>query len=319
MRILSGIRPSGTLHLGNYLGAIRQWIDLQSTDEVFFMVADLHAITTPYDPKNYQAQIREVVADYLAAGLDSQRATLYVQSHVLETTQLLWILATLAPVGALGRMIQYKEKVRAGAPANAGLLNYPLLMAADILLYRAERVPVGQDQVQHVELARDLARRFNKTFGRTFPEPQPLLSEGKRILSLKDPTNKMSKTGDEGIALTDEPAVITRKLAKAVTATSGGGKSPGVSNLFVLLRSFSPPDVVKRFAAAERAKTIRYAELKARLADDIAGHFAPFRKRRRELLSDPRQIDRVLADGAQRAQRVAAETLAAVYRATGLR
>lgn len=319
MRILSGIRPSGSLHLGNYVGAMKQWIDLQATHEVFYMVADLHAITTPYDPKTYQQQIHGVVADYLAAGLDPARATMFVQSHVPEHTQLMWVLSALTPAGELGRMTQYKEKVRAGASANAGLLTYPVLMAADILLYRAEQVPVGEDQVQHVELARDLARKFNRTYRKVFPEPRPLLAEGKRILSLKDPTKKMSKSGDEGIALTDEPAVIKRKLARAVSATTGGAKSPGVENLFVLLRSFATADVVARFERAERDGTIKYAEFKAALAEAIATHFAPFRKRRQDLLANPRTIDRALEAGARRARAVAGETVATVYAATGLR
>lgn len=319
MRILSGIRPSGALHLGNYVGAIKQWVELQRTHEVFYMIADLHALTTPYSPSEFPQQIRETVADYLAAGLNPKRATIFLQSHVLETTQLMWILATLTPTGELGRMTQYKEKVREGAPANAGLLNYPILMAADILLYRAEGVPVGEDQVQHVELARSLARKFNRAFGNLFPVPQPLLTEGKRVMSLKDPHRKMSKTGDEGIALTDDPASIKRKLAKAVTATSGGGKSLGVENLLVLLRTFAAPAVVARFEGAERNGTIRYAELKATLAQTIADHFAPFRAKRRQLLADPASIAKILEQGARQARVVATETITRVYQKVGLR
>lgn len=319
MRILSGIRPSGSLHVGNYVGAIKQWIDLQRDHEVYYMVADLHAMTTPYDPKTFQVQIRAVVADYLAAGVDPKHATLFVQSHVPEHAQLMWVLSSLTPTGELNRMTQYKDKLRSGAPSNAGLLTYPILMAADILAYRAEGVPVGEDQVQHVELARDLAKRFNRTFGKTFPEPQPLLSDGKRIMSLKDPRRKMSKTGDDGIALTDEPAAIQRKLAKAVTATTGGGTSPGVDNLLLLLRHFAGPDVSGRFERAERDGTIQYAALKTALAEAIAEHFAPFRKRRKALLADPTALDRILTDGARRARLIAGETLAAVYTAAGLR
>ena len=319
MRILSGIRPSGTLHLGNYIGAIQQWLGLQREHEVYYMVADLHAITTPYDPKTFQAQIRDVVADYLAAGLDPKHATIFVQSHVPEHTQLMWVLSSLTPTGELNRMTQYKDKLRGGALANAGLLTYPILMAADILAYRAECGPVGEDQVQHVELARDLAKRFNRMFGKTFPEPQPLLSQGKRIMSLKEPDKKMSKTNDDGIALTDAPAVIQRKIAKAVTATRGGGTSAGVENLFLMLRTFAEPNVVGRFERAERDGAIKYAELKTALAEAIVHHFAPFRKRRKEILADATALDRVLTDGARRARLIAGETLAAGYTTIGLR
>lgn len=319
MRILSGIRASGSLHLGNYLGAIKQWIDLQRDNEVFYMVADLHAITSPYLPQQLRHDTKTVVAEYLAAGLDPQKATIFLQSHVPAHAELMWIFASLTAVGELERMTQYKDKVQRGEPASAGLLTYPILMAADILLYHAVAVPVGEDQVQHVELARSVARKFNRTFGKTFPEPKPLMNEGKRVLSLRDPNKKMSKTGDDPLNLSDEPVVLKHKLAKAVTATTGGGKNPGVENLFVLLRTFSTSKVVADFEAAEKNGTIRYADLKAQLAEDLAAHFADFRKKRARLLKDRATIDGVLAEGAKRARVVAEATLAEVYKKTGLR
>lgn len=319
MRVLSGIRPSGQLHLGNYLGAIKQWIGLQEFGQTFYMVADLHALTTPYDPTTMQDNIRSVVADYLAAGLDPKRATIFVQSRVPAHAQLMWLLATLTPIGELGRMTQYKEKVASGAPANAGLFNYPILMAADILLYQADRVPVGDDQRQHVELARTLGRRLNASLKLGLPEPRLMEADGQRIMSLNHPEKKMSKTGDEGIALSDEPAVIAKKLVKAVTATTGGGHNPGVENLFTLLRSFADPNTVKRFEDAEHTGTIRYAELKTTLAEAISDTLAPFRKRRATLLANSSRIDRVLAAGAKQASSVANATLEKIYAAAGLR
>ncbi len=319
MRILSGIRATGALHIGNYLGAIQQWIELQNIATAFYMIADLHAITTPFDAKQLPDQVRVVAAEYLAAGLDPKKATLFVQSAVPAHAELAWLLNTLTATGDLERMTQFKEKVQQGAPTTSGLFTYPVLMAADILLYHADHVPVGDDQVQHVELARTLARKFNRQFGKTLIEPQPLLSEGRRVLSFRDPSKKMSKTNDEPLYLCDEPKVIQAKLARAVTATTGGGKNPGVENLFVLLRTFSPPNVVADFEAAEKNGTIRYADLKTQLANDIAEHFADFRKRRAALLKDPATIDDVLTDGAKRANAVADATLAEVYTKTGLR
>lgn len=320
MRILSGIRPSGELHLGNYLGTIRQWIELQKTHQTFFMVADLHALTTDAEPGDLRARVRTAAAEYLAAGLNPQQATVFIQSQVPAHTELMWVLSTLTTIGELQRMTQFKEKARtAKGGASAGLFNYPVLMAADILLYRAERVPVGEDQVQHVELARTIAQKLNRRYRTELPEPQPLLSDGKRIMSLTDPTKKMSKTGDEGIALADEPAVIRRKLAKAVTATAGGGQNPGVANLFRLLEAFSSPAVFQRFAREERQGTIHYAELKAELAENIGRSLAGFRTRRQALLADQPRLDTILAEGSGRAAQVAEETLDLVFRKTGLR
>ncbi|MBI5405322.1 MAG: tryptophan--tRNA ligase [Candidatus Kerfeldbacteria bacterium] len=308
-RILSGIRPSSRLHIGNYLGAIKQWIELQHRGRSFFMIADLHAITTPYDPKELPSAINDVALDYLAAGLDPHKATLFVQSHVPEHVELAWLFSTLIPVGELNRMTQYKEKGEDKTKANLGLLAYPVLMAADILIYKANEVPVGEDQVQHVELARIIARKFNNKFGQLFPEPKPLLTTGKRVMSLQDPTKKMSKSDGGGIQLDDEPGVIAKKLSKAVTASKGGDGNPGVMNLFSLMKEFSDQTTYRQYLNAEQTGTIKYSELKVQLAEDIARHFAAFRKKRAELKSNNRYLDEILSAGAKEARDVAKQTL----------
>ncbi len=317
-RILSGIRPSARLHVGNYLGAIRQWIELQHRARCFFMVADLHAITTPYEPSRLPGAITDVVLDYLAAGLDRHVATIFVQSHVPEHVELAWLLGTLVPVGELNRMTQFKEKGASKEHATLGLFAYPVLMAADILIYQATGVPVGEDQVQHVELARVVARKFNAKYGDTFPEPKPILSQGKRVMSLSDPTSKMSKSDGGGIQLDDAPEVIKKKVMKAVTATKGGDGNPGVMNLFALLKEFSDQTTYRQFMNAEETGTIKYAELKAQLAEDIARHFDAFRKRRAELAANRRYLDEILAEGAKEARSIARRTLHDVQRKMGL-
>lgn len=319
-RILSGIRPSSRLHIGNYLGAIRQWIELQHLSRSFFMIADLHAITTPYEPKELPQAIRDVALDYLAAGLDHHKATLFVQSRVPEHVELAWLFSTFTQVGELNRMTQYKEKSKglAGSNATLGLLAYPVLMAADILIYKATGVPVGEDQLQHVELARGIARKFNAKYGETFPEPKALLSQGKRIMSLSDPTKKMSKSDGGGIQLDDDPNAIKKKVMKAVTATKGGDGNPGVMNLMTLLKEFSDPTTYRQFMNAEETGTIKYAELKAQLAEDIARHFDAFRKRRAELAGNNRYLEEILAAGAKEARIVAKRTLEEAKKKMGL-
>lgn len=346
-RILSGIRPSGELHLGNYLGAIKQWIDLQSKHDVFYMVADLHAITTPYDPPQLQANIRDTVLDYLAAGLDPTRATIFVQSHVPAHSELMWLLNTITPVGELQRMVQFKEKSEQHADfQHAGILNYPILMAADILAYKSAQVPVGDDQVQHVELARDLAKKFNRLYGPVFPEPQPLLVAGKRIMDLADPEKKMSKSLGGGIGLNDSPEDVGKKMKKAVTsaeprvireafaAASRGTKVAaaewqgdpnmvkqyhGVRNLATILHALGTSAETKKWSAAADDGTLKFAEFKPALAEIVSRHFEPFRRRRQELAANHDQVDQVIAAGAKKAQTVAAQTLREVQQKMGLR
>ena len=328
-RLFSGIQPSGTLHIGNYVGAIRQWVDLQDEYEALFCIVDLHAITVPYDPERLPQQIVDAAAVYLACGIDPTRSIVFVQSAVPEHTELAWLLNTITPLGQLERMTQFKDKARQHREAvNAGLLNYPVLMAADILLYKAVAVPVGEDQVQHVELTRDLAERFNKTFGETFPLPNVILNEGARIMALNDPEKKMSKSiPGSYVALTDEPEAIRAAIMAAVTdsgpSKTGNGRrgtdmSPGVKNLFTLLKFFSTErvyhDFVNRYAAGE----LKYADLKERLAEDIIQTLTPIRKRYQELVAEPQRVRAVLAAGADAARPIAEKTMREVKEKMGL-
>jgi tryptophanyl-tRNA synthetase len=318
--ILSGVQATGRMHIGNYLGALKQFVDIQNEGKLscYFFVADLHALTVPRDPKALRAETLEVVAEYIAAGLDPDKSVIFIQNHVLEHAELAWIFNCLTSVGELERMTQFKDKGRAQKESvNAGLLTYPTLMAADILLYKPNFVPVGEDQVQHIELARDIARKFNKQFGRLFPEPKPFMRKPLRIMSLKNPKKKMSKTGDEPLYIDDSSGDIHAKLKKAVTATGGEG-SAGVENLMFLLEQFGDPKLVGQFAGAIADGSIKYSELKTALADAIADHFADFRKKKKELLADKSQLARILSDGAGRAREIASQTIFEVKQKIGL-
>lgn len=346
-RILSGIRPSGELHLGNYLGAIRQWIELQEKYDVYYMVADLHAITTPYDPKTLPTLVRNTVLDYLAAGVDPKQASIFIQSHVPAHVELMWLLNTITPIGELERMVQFKEKSEQHKDfQNAGILNYPILQAADILIYQPELVPVGDDQDQHVELARDLAKKFNRLFGQTFPEPKAMHTTGKRIMDLANPEQKMSKSLGGGIALNDDEETVLNKIKKAVSsseprvireafkAASGHNKAAktdwkgdpnltkqfhGVRNLFTILLALGEQRDIDIWQAAAESGELQFSEFKPALAAIIASHFAPFRQRRAELAKDNDFVDEVIAAGAKKAGKIAEKTLANVKEKMGLR
>lgn len=318
-RIFSGIKPSSELQIGNYLGAIKQWLDLQHEYESFFCVVDLHAITEPYDPQKMPERTLDIASDYLALGLDPKKSVIFVQSHVPEHTELMWLLNTIMPVSELERMTQYKDKIRQKKEnIRAGLLNYPVLMAADILLYKASTVPVGEDQVQHVELTRDFARKFNHTFGQTFPEPKAKISPAKRIMSLTDPNKKMSKSDNENscLFLSDQPEIIKKKIMAAVTATSGGNASPGVANLLTLLKEFSDRQTYEKFQAREKSGQIKYSELKEQLAKDIIAHFADYRRKRAKLKVS--EVKKILEQGAKKARLIAQKTLKEVKEKMGL-
>jgi tryptophanyl-tRNA synthetase len=319
--IVSGIRATGRLHIGNYLGALKQFVELQNTGEhrYYFFIADLHALTTPFEPKDLRQSTLEVVAEYLAAGVDPEKSVLFLQNHVPEHAELAWIFNSITPLGELERMTQFKDKAAQHKEnVNAGLLTYPTLMAADILLYKPTLVPVGDDQSQHLELARTIARKFNSRFGKTFPEPKNYLTKPLRIKSLTNPDKKMSKTGDEALMLDDSPAEITRKLKKAVTATDGKNKSVGVDNLLFLLREFGTKDQIKYFENGVSDNTIKYSELKTALADDIADALADFREKKTAILSDKEYLAEVLAEGAKKARAAAGETLREVKEKIGL-
>ena len=339
MRIFSGIRPTGGLHIGNYLGAIKQWMELQEKNECVFCIVDLHAITTPYRPGELQRNIMDLATAYLAAGLDPEKCIFFVQSQIKEHSELAWILGTIIPLGELQRMTQFKEKSKKHPEyVNAGLLNYPLLMAADILLYQTEAVPVGKDQQQHVELTREIARRFNKKFGITFKEPKTLLPKiGEKIMSLQNPLKKMSKTDDPRgcIGLFDEPDQIKEKVMKAVT---DAGKTirynpklkPGVSNLLTIYSLFSgkPIKEVDELRSSSPFANVRvvekkfkgkgYAELKKQLTELLISKLEVFRRKRKELLTREVYVKEILNQGRSRARVIAQSTMTEVRKKIGL-
>lgn len=324
--ILSGIQPTGPVHLGNYLGALRNYVRLQHeyTGRCFFMIADYHSLSENYDPKEKAQQILELAVEYLAAGLDPKKCTIYVQSHVPEVTELAWFFSTVTPMSFLERMTQFKDKsTRQVQNVNAGLFTYPVLQAADILLAKANLIPVGQDQVQHVELTRDIARFFNKKFGETFAEPKPLLTQTPKVMSLLDPLKKMSKSlPGSFISLKDSPEEILAKLKRAITdmgpVSDRTIKSPGVTNLFSLLKEFGTPHDLKKCETAYADGSIRYSELKELLAKRIADTFVDFRKKRADLLAHPAKIKKILSAGAKTMRTLAQKTMKETRKKMGL-
>jgi tryptophanyl-tRNA synthetase len=319
--VVGGIRPTSKLHIGNYLGALKDFVAISHNPDIisYFFIVDLHAITTPFEPKELRQHTLEAAATYLAAGFSTEQSSLFVQSHLPEHAELAWILSCITPLGELERMTQYKEKSKQHKEnINAGLLSYPVLMASDILLYKPTGVSAGEDQVQHVELSRVIARKFNHRFGETFTQPQTFLRKPLRIMSLTDPTKKMSKTGDEALLMDDEPKEILRKLKKAVTASEAGKRSPGEENLMLLLAHFGKPEEIAHFAEEQAQGKLKYSELKEALAKDIAEYFAEFREKKKELLSRPEYLAEVLADGAAQAKQVAQATLLEVKQKIGL-
>ncbi len=322
--IFSGIQPTGNLHVGSYLGAVKNWIELQNSGkyDCFFCIADYHSLTGNMTADERRERTMRIAAELLALGIDSQKSTLFIQSHVPEHTELSWIFNTITPVAELERMTQFKDKsARQEANINTGLFTYPVLQVADVLLYKGTLVPVGQDQVQHVELMRDIARWFNQRYGEYFPEAKPLLTEIPKVMSLLDPEKKMSKSlgADHVIELADSEEEILRKLKRAVTATEGGGQAPGAENLLLLLRHFGPPALFESFFRAEKNGSIRYGDLKAALAKTIAGTFVGFREKRDMLLAHPTKIEKFVARGAKRAGAVAKKTMSDVRKLVGIR
>ncbi|WP_055532149.1 tryptophan--tRNA ligase [Streptomyces graminilatus] len=325
-RVLSGIQPTaGSFHLGNYLGAVRQWVALQETHDAFYMVVDLHAITVPQDPKELTANTRLAAAQLLAAGLDPDRCTLFVQSHVPEHAQLAWIMNCLTGMGEASRMTQFKDKsAKQGADrASVGLFTYPILQVADILLYQAHEVPVGEDQRQHIELTRDLAERFNGRFGETFTIPKPyILKETAKIYDLQDPSIKMSKSASTPkglINLLDDPKATAKKVRSAVTDTDtvirfDQQEKPGISNLLGIYSTLTGTDIAELERMYEGQG---YGALKVALADVVVDFVTPFRERTQQYLDDPETLDSILAKGAEKARAVAAETLAQAYERVG--
>jgi tryptophanyl-tRNA synthetase len=317
-RIFSGIQPSGELHIGNWLGAVQNWVNLQRSYESLICIVDLHAITGKYDKDTLAQRTRDMAIGLLAAGIDPGRATLFVQSHVPQHSELQWLLNSVTPLGELERMTQFKDKSQKFESVPAGLLNYPVLMAADILLYRADLVPVGEDQVQHLELTREIARKWNAEFGRGevfFPEPQPILTEAKRITGL-DGQAKMSKSLGNTIGLLDTPNEIWEKLRPAKTdparVTRKDPGNPEICNIFHLHRHFSPPETVALVAENCRGAKWGCLDCKRVLADNMIATLAPIRERALQLQEAPERVDEILADGAAAARGRASETMGEV-------
>ncbi len=319
-RVLSGIQPTGAgKHLGNYLGAVRHWAAMQDENECFFFIADLHALTVSPEPAELRAQTRKLVAELLAMGVDPARSSLFAQSHLPEHTELAWVLSCLTGFGEASRMTQFKDK----GGGNVGLFNYPILQAADILLYQANAVPVGEDQRQHLELTRDLAQRFNTRYGVTFTVPDPYVQKSAdRIKDLQDPTAKMSTSrgGPGALWVVEDDAVTTKKIKSAVTDTGREvvydvAAKPGISNLLTIL-SVATGEAVPELEAAYAGKG--YGDFKADVAQAVVEMFAPVRRRFDELVADPAYLDAVLAEGAARARAVATGTMAAVRDRIGL-
>lgn len=322
--IISGIQPTGNLHIGNYLGAVKNWVDLQNSGQydLYIFIADWHALAGTQTADERREQILVTAAELMAAGIDPNKTTFFVQSHVPEHAELAWIFNTITPVAELYRMTQFKDKSeRQEKNINAGLLTYPVLQAADILLYKATRVPIGQDQVQHLELTNDIGRWFNHRYGECFALVKPLLTSTPKVMSLLEPAKKMSKSLGVGhvLELADEPKIILNKLKKAVTATEGGGSAPGVANLLLLIKQFGETEVCKEFTETEKNGTIQYGKLKTALAETLSLTFANFRTRRAELLSNPKQLMGTLTLGAKLAQAAAEKTMPDIRRLVGLR
>jgi tryptophanyl-tRNA synthetase len=319
--VLSGIQPSGEIHIGNYLGAIRNWVAMQDTYRCFFCVVDYHAITTEYEPATLAPRTLDLAAGILACGVDPERATLFIQSHVPEHTELAWVLTCITPMGELSRMTQFKDKSASNESVNAGLLAYPVLQAADILLYRADRVPVGADQVQHLELCRELARRFNARFGDTFREPQPLLSSTPKIMGL-DGQAKMSKSLGNTIALSESADGLRARLRTAYTDPQRKRRSdpgrPEVCNIFTMHGFFTERARVDEIAAQCRAATIGCVECKGILADRMLPHLAAIQQRYTSVRADETRLLAILAAGAERARGVARATMDSVRSRLGL-
>nr|WP_019875637.1 tryptophan--tRNA ligase [Sporichthya polymorpha] len=324
--MLSGIQPTAdSFHLGNYLGAVRQWIGLQDTHDAFYFIADQHAITVEHDPALLRQRTRVSVAQLLAAGLDPERCTVFVQSHVPEHSQLAWVFNCLTGMGEASRMTQFKDKSAKGGTdrATVGLFTYPILQAADILLYQAHQVPVGEDQRQHLELTRDLAQRFNHRFGETLRVPEPyILKATAKITDLQDPTAKMSKSSSSPggiVELLDEPKVSEKKVKSAVTDSEreirfDEENKPGISNLLTIASALTGtpiPDLVASFEGRG------YGDLKKEVAGAVVDFVTPFRERTHGFLDDMAGLDAILAEGAEKARAVAAETLAQVYERVG--
>ncbi|EOC99490.1 tryptophan--tRNA ligase [Caldisalinibacter kiritimatiensis] len=321
--IFSGVQPSGKVTIGNYLGAIKNWVSLQDDYDCYYCIVDLHAITVPQVPKDLRRNSLELLAQYIACGLDLEKNTMFIQSHVSAHAELAWILNCMTYMGQLNRMTQFKEKSKKNeANLNAGLFTYPVLMAADILLYQTDLVPVGEDQKQHLELARDLAERFNNRYSETFKVPEPYIAKvGARIMSLQDPTSKMSKSDENEnsyILLTDTPDAIRRKVKRAVTDSLNRIKycdeQPGIKNLLNIYSKITGESMEE---IEQRYEGEGYAKFKKDLAEIIVEELRPIREKVEDLMKNKDYLEKVYMEGANKAERAAWKTLRKVYRKVG--
>jgi tryptophanyl-tRNA synthetase len=321
MRIFSGIQPTGKLHIGNYFGEIKNMVKFQEGNGAIFSVVDLHAITVDYDPKDFQSRINDTILDFLACGIDPQKSIIFIQSQIKEHTELAWFLNTVTSIGELQRMTQFKDKSQKEEIVNAGLLNYPVLMTADILLYNTEAVPVGGDQKQHLELTQNIIRRFNNKFGETFKDIKPLIpQEGARIMSLKDPSKKMSKSEPDGcLFITDTPEEIERKIKSAVTDTErtvsfDPEERPALANL-LMIYALSENKEIKDI---DLIQFDGHASFKKALTESLIKTLAPVREKRKELEQKPEYIKEILEKGRVKAQSLASEKMEQVKKVMGL-
>jgi tryptophanyl-tRNA synthetase len=320
MRVLSGIQPTGRFHWGNYFGAIKQYIELQYENDGFYFIADLHALTTVRDPQVLRANVRDAALDLLALGLDPEQATLFVQSQVPEVSELYWLLMTGAPLGLLERCVAFKDKAARGIKADAGLFTYPVLMAADILAYDSQCVPVGEDQIQHIEVCRDLARSFNAHFGETFVMPTSRILQDTAKVPGTD-GQKMSKSYDNTLALFEDPKELRKKIMRIATDSRPmeDPKEPDSDHLYQLYSLFATDEQRQEVRAMYLRGGFGYGEIKKRLADAADAFLAPVRQRRQELANDDQTVNAALASGCRRAREVASDVLSRAQRACGLR
>ncbi len=322
-RLFSGIQPSGDVHIGNYLGAIKNWVKLLDDYDCIFSIVDYHAITTEYDPGQMQQRIINAAAVNMGAGLDPERCIIFVQSHVPEHTELTWILNTLTPMGHLERMTQFKDKAGQNEKnVNVGLFDYPVLQTADILLYKGCAVPVGDDQVQHIELSREIARKFNTRYGKIFPEPQHLLSDAPRIMGL-DGKSKMSKSMNNYISLIEDPDTIWKKLSKAITDENRKRRNdpgnPDICNIFTLHKYFSKDFEIERVNKECRTAEIGCVDCKKILYNNMIKELEPIREKSLNLINNPDSVIDVLHTGAEKCKKIAGETMEEVRSLMGLR
>lgn len=323
-RIFSGIQPSGELHVGNYFGALTNWSELQEENDCIYSIVDLHAITSDYDPENLRDKSVDLAMNLIACGIDPEESLLFIQSDVPEHTELTWFFNVVTSYGDLTRMTQFKQKSEKADFVNAGLFNYPVLQAADILLYRASKVPVGEDQLQHLELSRRIARRFNNTYEDFFPEPEPIVGEGARIMSPADPENKMSKSSHSKhrIGIMESPDSIREKIRSAVTdpgLEEGKEKSPGVANLFEILELTAGEEVVEEFEEDFRAGELMYSDLKDAVSASLIDTLKPIQEKKERLKENPGRVREILDRGRERAREIAVENMEEVRRLMGVR